>query len=151
MSMMKSARKEFEKRYEQLEEELKELELKTLNAKYRSLESRDAAARTLRGKVQDLKARAAEGKQKASQFADESSGAWEKFRAGMENAWEELRTSVSDAREEFEETFTDEDGNLDASGAACSSHTTDGKTTTASPSMAASGQCSPQSSKQNCH
>lgn len=142
MSFVNTAKEEMKKRYEQLEQEMSGLELKTLSAKYRTLEARDTAARTFRSKVQSLKKQAVKGKQKASEFSDDSTGAWNTFREGMENAWEELRTSCSAAYDEFKENYSDDEQAVDASDAVCSSFTTDGKTTSASPSMAASGQCS---------
>ena len=139
MSFLTNARQEIEKRYGQLEQEMSELELKTLNTKYRSMEARDAAMKTFREKFQALKKRAADGKKQVSEFSDDSAGAWRTFRGGVENAWKELRATCSEAAAEFKDASADDHGDFEASDASCSS-TTDGKTTT-SPGLAASGQC----------
>ena len=141
MSFLNNAKQEIEKRYGQLEQEMSELELKTLNAKYKSLEARDTALKTCREKFKALKERAADGKKQVSEFSDDSDGAWNTFREGMENVWKELRTTCSKAASEFKDASADDHGKIDASEASCSSSTIGGQTTIASPDLAASGQC----------
>jgi predicted nucleic acid-binding Zn-ribbon protein len=143
MSIIQTAKQEMQKRYEELEVELSALEMKTLNVKYRSLEARDAAAKSLRENIQSLKQKVAAARHKIGEFPDENAGAWTTFREGMESAWDNLRSCCSASYEEFNKAYAEDDDKLDKSDPACSS-TTDGTATTASPSTAASGQCSPE-------
>lgn len=109
MSAIKSAKEEMQKRYAQLESELNDLELKTLNAKFKALEARDAAARKLRDSVSSLKERTEEARKKISEFSEDSAGAWEKFQAGMETAWHDLSTAFREARQEYRNCTSDEE------------------------------------------
>jgi len=135
MTMYDDTRAELQKRYDQIAEELSDLELRMMNARYRSLEMKDAGARRLREEVQALKQKAAEAGPKIRGFAASSSQAWAKFRDGMENAWEDLRSSCSSACDEFRKKVPD---GADPSGSAeCCSSTAECADTSFNPTATA--------------
>ncbi len=101
MSMISETRSAMEQKFHDVMNDLSTLELKMLDAKFRTLEARDAGAKKLREEVARIKQKTVSAQEKLRDFSSDSSESWQTFQDGMENAWAELRTACSDAYAEF--------------------------------------------------